>query len=685
MLYAKSFRRIKEIVSSVSQMKSFVFALLPLYVIFSSFCIGSEETSSFQTSYSHAKPERDTAELSAQRRLFSDALKSIKVKNWEKLRNIQKDLVHYPLYPYLRYSDLVANLSIPRHRDISNFIETYPDSVLAHRLRSKWLDYLANQKQWAMYLDYYEEANANAARKCHYYYAKLKRMDSKELIDNALKLWTVGHSQPKACDGLFNTLSGLRLINDAHAWLRFKKALVQNNLSLARYAQGFMTDKSTINRANSYRDLHRRPHKLNLLIDDLHAHAEDVDIFSHYLRRLASKDPSKAMKYWHKVKSSLEMSEHEVALLIANIVKTLTKRGEIDTADLYLTEYSPLINEHLEGNVIEWRIRQAIKKQNWTKVIHWIAFLDLPKQNSNIWRYWLIRSLKASQSPDTAQLLRLTKRLAKERDFYGFLISDQLSQPYQFNHTPIIIDNLDLMRVKSLPAIQRAREFFFHGQNIQANREWTAATRNINRNEWIVLGFLSSKWEWHSRAIIAMAQAPYWDDLDIRFPFAFLSVMETAAKQSNTEIHTLLAIARQESAFDHRATSRVGAIGLMQIMPATARATARLHNIPYKNKAQLQDKDINSTIGATYYAGLLERFKENTILAMAAYNAGPERVSKWLSQSSGKQPFDVWIETIPFQETRHYVKNVLTYSAIYSYLLGTGNSMLTADERNYLF
>ena len=685
MLYAKSFRRNKEIVSSVSQMKSFVFALLPLYVIFSSFCIGSEETSSFQTSYSHAKPERDNAELSAQRRLFSDALKSIEVKNWEKLRNIQKDLVHYPLYPYLRYSDLVANLSIPRHRDISNFIETYPDSVLARRLRSKWLNYLANQKQWAMYLDYYEESNANAARKCHYYYAKLKGTDSKELIDNALKLWTVGHSQPKACDDLFNTLSGLRLISDAHAWLRFKKALVQNNLSLARYAQGFMTDKSTINRANIYRDLHRQPHKLNILIDDLYEHAEDIDIFSHYLRRLASKDPSKAMKYWHKVKSSLEMSEHEVALLIANIVKTLTKRGEIDTADLYLTEYSPLINEHLEGNVIEWRIRQAIKKQNWTKVIHWIAFLDLPKQNSNIWRYWLIRSLKASQSADTAQLLRLTKRLAKERDFYGFLISDQLSQPYQFNHTPITIDNLDLMRVKSLPAIQRAREFFFHGQNIQANREWAAATRNINRTEWIVLGFLSSKWEWHSRAIIAMAQAPYWDDLDIRFPFAFLSVMETAAKQSNTEIHTLLAIARQESAFDHRATSRAGAIGLMQIMPATARATARLHNIPYKNKAQLQDKDMNSTIGATYYAGLLERFKENTILAMAAYNAGPERVSKWLSQSSGKQPFDVWIETIPFQETRHYVKNVLTYSAIYSYLLGTGNSMLTADERNYLF
>jgi soluble lytic murein transglycosylase len=685
MLYAKSFRRNKEIVSPVSRMKSFVFALLPLWVIFSSFCFGSEETSSFQSHYPHAKPERDSAELSKQRRLFTDALKSIKVKNWEKLRNIQKDLVHYPLYPYLRYSDLVANLSIPQRRDISNFLETYPDSVLAQRLRSKWLNYLANQKQWAMYLDYYEEANANAARKCHYYYAKLKHTDSKELIDDALKLWTVGHSQPKACDDLFNTLSGLRLINDAHAWLRFKKALVQNNLSLARYAKGFMTDKSTITRANSYHAMHRQPHKLNILIDDLYEHAEDIDIFSHYLRRLASKDPSKAMKYWHQVKSGPEMPQHEVALFITIIVKTLTKRGEIDTADQYLTEYSPLINEHLEGDVIEWRIRQAIKKQNWTKVLHWIAFLDLPKQNSNVWRYWQIRSLEASKSKDTAQLLRRSKQLAKERDFYGFLISDQLSQPYQFNHTPIIIDNRDLMRIKSLPAIQRAREFFFHGQNIHANREWTAATRNINRTEWIALGFLSSKWGWHSRAIMSMAQARYWDDLNIRFPFAFLSVIQTAARQSDTEIHTLLAIARQESAFDHQAISRAGAIGLMQIMPATAQATAKLHNIPFKNKAHLQDKDINSTIGATYYAGLLERFKENKILAMAAYNAGPERVSKWLSQSSGKQPFDVWIETIPFQETRHYVMNVLTYSAIYSYLLGARNSMLTAHERNYLF
>ncbi len=685
MLSAKRCRRNKRIVSHLRRTKSFEFALLLSLVMLSSFYVAAQDTPPFQVISPVTTSDFDNTELLEQRTLFTQALSSIEAKNWEKLRFELSNLVDYPLYPYLIYLDLVANLSITEITKISNFLETYPDSVLADRLRSKLLKYLADEKQWDLYLNYYEEASASVGRKCFYNYARLKHSDHRNVIKDALELWTVGNSQPKACDQLFATLLGLGLLDDEHAWLRFKQALLQNNLSLARYAKGFMTNKATINLANRYYDLHRHPHKLIGLIGKITEDPKDSDLFSHILVRLARSDPSKALKYWRQVKSHLEIPEYEVALLISSAVKALTNRGEIDTADLYLEEYSTLINEHLDGDVIEWRIRRAIKEHHWSEVLKWIAFLDLPKQNSNVWRYWVIRSLEESDSPNIAKMLSLSRKLAKERDFYGFLISDQLSQPYQFNHKPLTINKLDLTRINANPAIKRAREFFIHGKNVQANREWSSATRNFDRSEWLAVGLLSSDWGWHSRAIMAMAQAKYWDDLNIRFPVAYQNEIENAAEKSDSESHTLLAIARQESAFDRQAISQAGAIGLMQIMPATAKATATLHKIPYKNRRQLQSIEINSTIGAKYYADLMERYKGNRILAMAAYNAGPERVAKWLTQSSGKQPFDVWIETIPFKETRRYVMNVLTYSAIYSHLLASKESLLTAHERDYLF
>ena len=685
MLSAKRFRINKKTVLLASLTKSCLFALLLSWVMLSSFYADAQATTIFHHTDAETTSEREGAKLSEQRRLFTQASKLIEAKNWKRLRVELKDLVDYPLYPYLIYSDLIANLSITKLEKISNFLNIHKDSVMADRLRSKWLKYLAVTNQWELYLHFYKEENANVSRQCQYHVAQLKRSHHPKTIENALKLWTVGHSQPKACDQLFSTLVGLGWVDDAHAWFRFKQALIQDNLSLARYAKGFITNEAKITLANSYYDLHLHPQKLTRLIGNLTENSQDRDIISHALRRLARNNPLKALENWHKLRSRLKMPEHEVALLITIVVKKLTTSGRIDKADLLLKEYSHLINHHLDGDVIEWRIRRAIKQQNWDKVLHWIAVLDPPKRHSNIWRYWLIRSLKESDGADVAQISNISRQLSKERDFYGFLISDQLSQPYQFNHKPFKIDDRDLLRVSAIPAIKRAREFFFHGQNVRANREWSSATRNFDRTELLAIGFLSSEWGWHSRAIMAMAQARYWNDLDIRFPVAYPEIIETAAEKSDSERHTLLAIARQESAFDRQAISKAGAIGLMQVMPATAKATARLHNIPYKHKSQLQDVQINSTIGAQYFASLLERFEDNRILAMASYNAGPERVSRWLAQSSGKQPFDVWIETIPFKETRRYVINVLTYSAIYSHLLGNNKSMLTDHERDHLF
>ena len=181
-----------------------------------------------------------------------------------------------------------------------------------------------------------------------------------------------------------------------------------------------------------------------------------------------------------------------------------------------------------------------------------------------------------------------------------------------------------------------------------------------------------------------MGTVKYWDDVEIRFPLAYEKEINSAAKNTDIPNYVLFALARQESAFNTRATSSAGAMGLIQVMPATAKSTARKYKIPYRNKKQLHDASTNVPIGATYYMSMLERFDNNRILASAAYNAGPHRVNRWLANSKGKLPFDIWMTLIPFKETRSYVSNILMYSVIYSRKLGLVPPMLLQHERETL-
>ena len=148
----------------------------------------------------------------------------------------------------------------------------------------------------------------------------------------------------------------------------------------------------------------------------------------------------------------------------------------------------------------------------------------------------------------------------------------------------------------------------------------------------------------------------------------------------NVDSALLFALARQESAFDASATSPAGAMGLMQVMPATAKGTARKYKIPYRKSSQLHDPETNIAIASHYYEELLKRYNGSRILASAAYNAGPSRVAQWLNKSDGKLPFDIWIEVIPYRETRAYVRNILMYSIIYSRKIGERAPLLMQDE-----
>ncbi|WP_168187724.1 transglycosylase SLT domain-containing protein, partial [Pseudomonas sp. HMSC75E02] len=289
------------------------------------------------------------------------------------------------------------------------------------------------------------------------------------------------------------------------------------------------------------------------------------------------------------------------------------------------------------------------------------------------------RTLQLAQ-PQNPQAMALYQPLARERDFYGFLAADRINAPYQLNNRPVSISPQVMQRVRNAASTRRALEFYARGDVISARREWYYAARVFNRDELLAQARMAYDMQWYFPAIRAISQAQYWDDLDIRFPVAHRDSLLREARNRDLHPSWVFAITRQESAFMSDARSGVGATGLMQLMPATAKETSKKFGIPLAGPQQLIVPDLNIRLGAAYLSQVQGQFNGNRVLATAAYNAGPGRVRQWLKDARHLS-FDVWVESIPFDETRQYVQNVLSYAVIYGQKIGVPQPLVDWHER----
>jgi soluble lytic murein transglycosylase len=211
--------------------------------------------------------------------------------------------------------------------------------------------------------------------------------------------------------------------------------------------------------------------------------------------------------------------------------------------------------------------------------------------------------------------------------------------------------------------MRRAYELLFLDQINDARKEWLLATAHMDTRQLQLSAVLAHHWGWHDRAIFTTARSGEFDDMDLRFPMVYQDQVDVVARRHKLEAAWVYGIMRQESAFMFDARSPAGALGLMQLMPSTASMTAKLLKSPMKNTLELLDVDRNLDLGSAYLRQLADQFNGNQVLATAAYNAGPSRAKGWLAR--GEYPADVWIEIIPFRETREYVKRVLAYTTIF--------------------
>lgn len=662
-------------------------------------------------SFSQTLALQDEAHLRDQRESYQQALDLLYKGKRDKFIQQASALADYPLYPYLKYREYRRYIETVTRYDLERFSQEFADTPYVNWLRKRWIKNLSWQKDWETYLAEYHPGEYDAEFDCYYYWAQYK-VGSRDLaFQGAKNLWLVGNSQHEACDPLFEVWKTTGAMEGDLSWQRTQLAMANSRLQLASYLENHIP-KEQRPIAREWRRLYRNPERLNQVDRYLQWGDDAKPLIVTGFSRLIRKDEDLAQALWPEYVAQFNFTQEERAKVAYEFAFVLGIRRK-DNAKFWLDQSAA---NAATSDIIPLGIRHALYERDWPRVQRWISMLDPESAHENTWQYWLARSEQRNGEfklkdlahihidryrvdvmdfhkrflgalHDSKQTIQLfpesvirakflnsapTERLQKiaaERNFYGFLASDLIGQPLNLNQAPSVRNVRELHRIAELPAVKRAQEFFWHGDIYLAKSEWHRLIKSLDRSERSTLAQLANLWGWYNSSIVAAYQSEAYDDLDIRFPLAYSPVIAKHANQEGIALDWVYSLIRQESAFLPQAHSPVGAMGMMQIMPGTARQLSNsLGLLPPSRSAMLQP-ETNVRLGTRYMGQLLDQFNGNIILATAAYNAGPHRAKAWQPKYlpvSG----DLWIETIPYSETRDYVKNILTYQAIYRYHLG---------------
>jgi soluble lytic murein transglycosylase len=612
----------------------------------------------------------------AQQRLYYDQAKAALAKGdkgpYERYASQLRD---YPLEPYLAYDELTARLKWASNDEIEKFLAEHGDLPQIGWMKLRWLRWLAERGEWKTFANYYDPSLNFTELDCLYGQYLFNQNMRTEAHATAEKLWLVGKSQPNACDPLFQRWATDGQLTEQKRWQRAKLAAEARNYGLVTHLSKTLTSLS--NQGQQLLQVAQKPELLKQTGRFTQTDHAMADVVSLGLRRLARQDPEAALSLLDGYAQRMKFSADEQVAIAREIGLTLAKRFDARALPV-MAKYDPQLRDN---NVTEWRARLLLRLGRWEDAYQLTQRMPADLGSTNRWRYWQARSLQLAK-PNSQEPIALYQSLSKERDFYGFMAADQVKAPYQLNNKPLALSPQTIQKVRNSAAIRRALEFHARGQVADGRREWYNVSRLFSRDEMVAQARLAYEMGWYFPAIRTISQAQYWDDLDVRFPMAHRDALVREAR--NRDIHSswVFAITRQESAFMADAKSHVGAMGLMQLMPATAKETAKRFGIPLSSPQLAYRPEVNIQLGAAYLSQIYGQFNGNRVLASAAYNAGPGRVRQWL-RGANHLSYDVWIENIPFDETRQYVQNVLSYSVIYGNKLNSPQPLVAWHERYF--
>lgn len=624
--------------------------------------------------------------LELQRQMFLEVENFLKKNNnfKESKSIINKILPHlhdYPLYPYLEGMLLQKFIQHIDFEEMKSFVELYPETPLIKTIKDSWLLHQAKQKNWHHFIKGYNTyANHdNIELTCYFIQANYKlNYPSSAIIENfneeIKNIWLNSNQHPNACNLVFENWKKSGLMTRAMIWQKIKLAIHSNKFTFARHLSSNYLPKQENETVELWIKVHQNP---NLITQKYyfskHNHPVVTEILMHGITNIAKKDPEKAIKIWGSLSNYAinTNSNYEANLykftyrhhnnIIKSIAIALAKNSNANAWE-WLNKISP---EYKDQEVYNLQLTLALKNREWNKIISLYDNLPNNFKQQEKWLYWYARSLE--HQGRTIESKRVLIELANNRSYYGFLSSSKLLKPYNFKFKPIEISNQQISLVLKNKSVQRAYELLHLDRINKANLEWNHAVKNMPEWELHAAAKLADNLSMPNWAIIALSDAKQKDDLSLRFPQYYSNYIVNEANKNQLDPAWVFAVTRQESAFRPNVKSYAGALGLMQVMPKTGFMVARTMNMNLKNHKDILDINNNIKLGSKYLQLMLEQYK-NLVVATAAYNAGPGRIQKWLPNY--ETAADLWIETIPFKDTREYVQNVMTYTIIYQKLLG---------------
>ena len=542
--------------------------------------------------------------------------------------------------------------------DVAAFLDRQANTYLAEKLRSEWLKALGKSGQWQAFEDAYPLLlRPDQELVCYAAQSRLALQHDRTAIDQLRPLWFSAADLPESCMPPMKQLIASGRISERDIWTRMRHLLLARKFDqadkiaayLPRQAPRRATLVATAERPRHYLDSRRSFHRMSL---------QQRELLRYAVERLAGIDATVAADEWQKIQGafSAEARGHVWAH-----IAMAAARAHLPQARTWYREAG---QTQLSDEQIAWQARAALREEDWPALERVIGHMPAQLAARPAWIYWLGRAKAAQGQVAAARALYLG--ISDEANFYGMLAADELGQPLVLPPPAAPPSAQEVAAARDNPGLQRALALIRLGLRIDGVREWNWTLRGMDDRQLLAAAALADVSEVFDRAISTADRTQVQHDYALSYPAPFRSLIDPQAKILALDHGWVYGLMRQESRFVMDARSGVGAKGLMQLMPGTARWVAKKIGMKDYRPGKAEQLDTNVELGTHYLSMVLASLGNCPVLASAAYNAGPRRARRWCAE----RPLEgaIYVETIPFHETRDYVKKVMSNAVYYSAL-----------------
>ncbi len=597
---------------------------------------------------------------------FLAAREAFRAGDVVKLERNAKSLNDYVLEPYVAYWRLRLRLEDAAPGEVRALLERVKDGPVSNSLRVDWLRRLAQKQQWDLFDAEFPQLTGDDVELLCYSLQSRLHAGGAEALSYARTLWFSGRDQPESCAPLFDALAERKQFTDDDVWARIRLALEAGNTGVARRAAEYLPAKERPDAralagaaVNPQAYLDRKP--LNL---KTRAERETVMFAVH---RLARTSPSLAAQQW--LKAGERFADAERAYVWGLIAALGAQRHDPGALSWYAKA------RELNDLQLAWKARAALRVQSWPDVLAAVDAMSPRESQEPAWRYWKARALKTQERMGEAQAL-LTP-LAAEFNFYGQLAAEELGGRGRIPAAAHKPNRDEVQAMAKVAGFQRALELYRLSLRFEGNREWNWAIRGFDDRLLLAASEYARMSDIFDRAIFTAERTRELHDFGMRYPAPYREVMQGYVGQQQLDEAWVYGLIRQESRFIADIKSSAGATGLMQLMPATARWVAQKLGLKDYRWTQAANVATNINLGTWYLKHVLDTLDNQPVLASAAYNAGPGRARAW--RADVPMEAAIYAESIPFNETRDYVKKVMSNASYYSQQFG--HTFLSLKER----